>query len=67
MYRKKDRQLQKENVTVSLDDLVPENHLSREYRDLAGISNQLMARAAEEVYLVACGLPVNIKKLAEVV
>ncbi|MBR6343908.1 MAG: bifunctional adenosylcobinamide kinase/adenosylcobinamide-phosphate guanylyltransferase [Selenomonadaceae bacterium] len=47
--------------------IVPENHLSREYRDLAGISNQLMARAAEEVYLVACGLPVNIKKLAEVV
>ena len=29
MYRKKDRQLQKENVTVSLDDLVPENHLLR--------------------------------------
>jgi len=29
MYRKKDRQLQKENVRVSLEELVPENHLLR--------------------------------------
>ena len=29
MYRKKDRKLQKENVTVSLEELVPENHLLR--------------------------------------
>ena len=29
MYRKKDRQLQKENVTISLEELVPENHLLR--------------------------------------
>ena len=29
MYRKKDRQLQKENVGVSLEELVPENHLLR--------------------------------------
>lgn len=27
MYRKKDRQIQKENVTISLEALVPENHL----------------------------------------
>lgn len=45
--------------------IVPESHLSREYRDLAGIANQLAARAADDVYLVACGLSVNIKKLAE--
>jgi len=44
--------------------IVPENHLSREYRDMAGIANQLMARAADEVYLVVCGLPVNVKDLA---
>ena len=43
--------------------IVPENQLSREYRDLAGIANQLMARAAAEVYLVVCGLPVNVKEL----
>ena len=29
MYRKKDRRLQKENVTISLEKLVPENHLLR--------------------------------------
>lgn len=45
--------------------IVPENHLSREYRDIAGIVNQWMGRAADEVYLVACGLSVNLKKLAE--
>ena len=44
--------------------IVPEHHLSREYRDLAGIANQLMARVADEVYLVVCGLPVNVKELA---
>ena len=29
MYRKKDRRLQKENVTISLEELIPENHLLR--------------------------------------
>ena len=29
MYCKKDRQLQKENVTISLEELVQENHLLR--------------------------------------
>ncbi len=47
--------------------IVPGDHLSREYRDVAGIANQWMARAADEVYLVVCGLPVNVKKLAEAV
>lgn len=45
--------------------IVPGEHLSREYRDIAGIANQWMARAADEVYLVVCGLAVNIKKLSE--
>ncbi len=45
--------------------IVPGDHLSREYRDVAGIANQWMARAADEVYLVVCGLAVNVKKLAE--
>ena len=45
--------------------IVPGEHLSREYRDIAGIANQWMARVADEVYLVVCGLAVNIKKLAE--
>lgn len=45
--------------------IVPDNRLSREYRDVAGIANQLMGRCAKEVYLVVCGLAVDIKKLAE--
>ncbi len=47
--------------------IVPENQLSREYRDVVGIANQLMGRAAENVYLVTCGLAVDIKKLGEMV
>ena len=44
--------------------IVPENALAREYRDLAGSVNQKVAEAADEVYLVVCGLAVEIKKLA---
>ena len=45
--------------------IVPENHLAREFRDLAGLANQLLAAASEEVYFTVAGIPVNIKKLAE--
>jgi adenosylcobinamide kinase / adenosylcobinamide-phosphate guanylyltransferase len=45
--------------------IVPENALAREYRDLAGLVNQMIAREAEDVFLVTCGIPVNIKKIAE--
>ena len=45
--------------------IVPESHLAREYRDIVGIVNQWAGRAADEVYLVTCGLAVNVKKLAE--
>ena len=44
--------------------IVPENHLAREYRDITGIANQLTARAADEVYVVSCGIAVDFKKLA---
>jgi len=44
--------------------IVPENALARAYRDLAGLSNQMMAKAADCVYLVVSGIPVDIKKLA---
>lgn len=43
--------------------IVPDNRLSREYRDLAGLSNQLLAKAADKVFLVVSGIPVDIKKL----
>ena len=47
--------------------IVPEHRLGRLYRDMAGLANQQIARSAAEVYLVTCGIPVNIKKIAEVI
>jgi len=41
--------------------LVPANKLGRFYRDILGRANQLLARRADEVYLMVCGLPVAIK------
>jgi adenosylcobinamide kinase/adenosylcobinamide-phosphate guanylyltransferase len=45
--------------------IVPDNALSREYRDLAGWINQKVAAVSDEVYLVVCGLAVELKKLAQ--
>lgn len=44
--------------------IVPENALAREYRDLAGLVNQLIAANADEVYMVISGIAVDIKKIA---
>lgn len=44
--------------------IVPENALARKYRDWAGWVNQKVAQAADEVYFVVSGIPVEIKKLA---
>lgn len=44
--------------------IVPGDPLSREYRDLAGLANQLMAQEADEVYLVTCGIATEIKHKA---
>ncbi len=46
--------------------IVPENALARLYRDIAGLTNQAFARAAEEVYLTVSGIPVELKKLEEI-
>lgn len=43
--------------------IVPENKLARLYRDLSGLANQKIAAAADDVYAVMAGIPVNIKKL----
>ena len=45
--------------------IVPNNRLAREYRDLAGHANQMLAEVAEKVFLVVSGIPVDIKKIAE--
>lgn len=44
--------------------IVPENKLSRLYRDISGLANQQLAKAAADVYAVIAGIPVNIKALA---
>jgi len=41
--------------------IVPDNELARRFRDAAGIMNQMIARAADEVEFVVAGLPVRIK------
>ncbi|WP_028583480.1 bifunctional adenosylcobinamide kinase/adenosylcobinamide-phosphate guanylyltransferase [Desulfogranum mediterraneum] len=41
--------------------IVPESPLSRCFRDCAGRVNQRMAAAAEQVFLVVSGIPVQIK------
>jgi len=41
--------------------IVPENESARLYRDLVGRCNQIFGRAADEVVVVQCGVPLKIK------
>lgn len=41
--------------------IVPDNPISRAFRDIAGRVNQIIAREADEVYLCVSGIPVRIK------
>jgi adenosylcobinamide kinase/adenosylcobinamide-phosphate guanylyltransferase len=41
--------------------IVPENALARRFRDAAGIVNQMIGRAADEVEFVVAGLPMRVK------
>lgn len=41
--------------------IVPENRLSRIFRDIAGRINQYVASKSDEVYLAVSGIPVKIK------
>ena len=43
--------------------IVPAYPLGRLYRDLLGWTNQRVARAADEVYLVTCGIAVELRAL----
>ncbi len=41
--------------------LVPDNRIGRLYRDLLGRANQVLAQCVDEIYLMAAGIPVQIK------
>jgi adenosylcobinamide kinase/adenosylcobinamide-phosphate guanylyltransferase len=41
--------------------IVPDNALARQFRDAAGIMNQMIAQAADEVDFVVAGLPMRVK------
>ncbi len=41
--------------------IVPEDTVSRLFRDVVGRCNQIVAGAADEVILVSCGIPLKLK------
>ena len=41
--------------------IVPDNRLAREFRDAAGLLNQWIAAASDEVILAVAGLPLKVK------
>jgi len=41
--------------------IVPDHRLGRIFRDIAGQTNQIMAAAASEAWLVASGIPLRLK------
>jgi len=41
--------------------LVPTNKLGREFRDIAGRVNQLVASSSDEVFFIVAGIPMKIK------
>lgn len=58
----------KELIIVSNEvgqGIVPDNFLSRVFRDISGRINQLIAQEADQVYIVWAGIPVKIKPSLE--
>lgn len=41
--------------------IVPENALARAFRDAAGLTNQILAEACDEVHLCVAGQPLQVK------
>lgn len=59
--------IQKVNITTIMvsnevgSGIVPMNALARRFRDLLGLSNQMIAKEADEVVFMRAGIPVKIK------
>lgn len=53
------------NIILVADEvgmaIVPENEQARIFRDLNGWTNQRLAQAASEVFLLSCGIPLRLK------
>ncbi len=41
--------------------IVPENKMARDFRDIAGIANQIVAKASDKAYAMFAGYPVKLK------
>jgi adenosylcobinamide kinase/adenosylcobinamide-phosphate guanylyltransferase len=41
--------------------IVPENKMARDFRDVAGIANQIVAKASDQAYAMFAGYPVKLK------
>jgi adenosylcobinamide kinase/adenosylcobinamide-phosphate guanylyltransferase len=41
--------------------IVPDNYLSRLFRDIAGAANRMIAKEADTVYFMIAGIPIKIK------
>ena len=41
--------------------LVPGNKIGRDFRDIAGLCNQIVAAGSEEVYFMVSGIPLQVK------
>ena len=55
---------EKEAIAVSNEvgeGIVPESSLAREFRDLQGQANQILAREAGQVVLLVAGIPLGLK------
>jgi adenosylcobinamide kinase/adenosylcobinamide-phosphate guanylyltransferase len=46
--------------------IVPENELSRHYRDILGSLNRQIAELAQQVILMVCGIPLYCKKTVNI-